>query len=123
MTLTFYRTQDVERLTRQLVTLVESANTIPTAPIEELNILCESERREILFEFNDTKKQYPTDRLVFQLFEQQVEQTPEAVAVVFDEQRLTYRELNERANQLAHHLRAKGSRSGAAGWSLRGAFG
>ena len=104
----FYRPQDVEKLTRQLLTLIESANTTPIAPIEELNMLCEAERLAVLFEFNDTKKHYSTDRLVFQLFEQQAEQTPEAVAVVFDEQRLTYRELNERANQLAHYLRTKG---------------
>jgi amino acid adenylation domain-containing protein len=104
----FYRTQDVERLTRQLLALIESANTIPNAPVKALNMLCEAERQEVLFEFNDTNKQYPSDRLVFQLFEQQVDQTPEAVALVFEEQRLTYRELNERANQLAHYLRSRG---------------
>ena len=104
----YYKAQDVERLARQLLALIESANATPIASIEELNMLFEAERREVLLEFNDTKEEYPTDRLVFELFEQQVDQMPEAVAVVFDEQRLTYRELNERANQLAHYLRAKG---------------
>jgi len=104
----FYRTPDVARLAQQLVALIESASTTPSAHIEELNMLCEAERLQVLFAFNDTKMEYPVDQLIVQLFEQQVEQKPEAVAVVFDEQRLTYRELNERANQLAHHLCAKG---------------
>ena len=59
-------------------------------------------------EWNDTATEYPQDRCVHELFEEQVERTPDAVAVVFEEQQLTYRELNRRANQLAHHLRTLG---------------
>ena len=52
--------------------------------------------------------EYPRDKCIHQLFEEQVERTPEAVAVVWEEQQLTYRELNARANQLAHYLRKQG---------------
>ena len=59
-------------------------------------------------EWNGTRREYPRDNCVHQLFEEQVARTPEAVAVVFENQQLTYRELNARANQLAHYLRDLG---------------
>ena len=61
-----------------------------------------------MVEWNDTKTDYPNDKCIHELFETQVEKTPDAVAVVFEDQRLTYRELNHRANQLAHYLRKLG---------------
>jgi amino acid adenylation domain-containing protein len=67
----------------------------------------ESERNQILYEWNDTRVEFPA-LCAHQLFEQQVEQHPDSVAVVFNEQRLTYRELNQRANQIAHYLRGLG---------------
>src|ERR1035438_1205298 len=69
--------------------------------------LTESERNQILYEWNDTRVEFPA-LCAHQLFEQQVEQHPDSVAVVFNEQRLTYRELNQRANQIAHYLRGLG---------------
>src|SRR5204863_5751349 len=59
-------------------------------------------------EWNDTATDYPRDRCIHELFEEQVARTPDAVAVVFEDQQLTYGELNARANQLAHHLIALG---------------
>ena len=70
-------------------------------------LLTESERNQILYEWNDTRAEFPA-LCAHQLFEQQVEQDPDAIAVVFNEQRLTYRELNQRANQIAHYLRGLG---------------
>ena len=70
----------------------------------EILILTEAERHKLLVEWNNTQTEYPRDLCIHQLFEEQVKQTPEAVAVVFDDEQLTYRELNRRANQLAHHL-------------------
>ena len=58
----------------------------------------------MLVEWNDTAADYPKDKCIHELFEEQVEKTPDAIAVEFDGQQLTYRELNSRANQLAHHL-------------------
>ena len=61
-----------------------------------------------MVEWNDTGRNYPKDRCIHELFEEQVERTPEAVAVVFEDQQLTYKALNRRANQLAHYLRKLG---------------
>jgi non-ribosomal peptide synthetase component F len=68
----------------------------------------ESEKQKILIDWNNTQTNYPQDKCVHQLFEAQVECTPDAVAVVFDDSRLTYTELNQRANQLAHYLEKLG---------------
>src|SRR5262249_42932906 len=76
--------------------------------IDELPLLTESERHQLLVEWNDTATDYPQDRCIHQLFEEQVTRTPYAVAVVFADERLSYRELDERANQLARHLRGLG---------------
>ncbi|HEX7773626.1 MAG TPA: amino acid adenylation domain-containing protein, partial [Pyrinomonadaceae bacterium] len=77
-----------------------------SGPIE--SFLDEAERRKMLVEWNDTARDFPSDKCFPQLFEEQVERTPDAEAVVFCEESLSYRELNARANQLAHHLRSLG---------------
>jgi non-ribosomal peptide synthetase component F len=76
-------------------------------PRSALSTLSESERNEILYAWNDTGAEFP-DVCVHELFERQVERDPDAVAVVFEGRRLTYRELNQRANQVAHFLRKRG---------------
>jgi amino acid adenylation domain-containing protein len=76
--------------------------------ITELPQLTTAERQQLLVEWNQTQIEYPQDACIHQLFEAQVERTPEAVAIVFENQQLTYRELNCRANQLAHHLQSLG---------------
>ncbi|MFC1712466.1 amino acid adenylation domain-containing protein [Candidatus Poribacteria bacterium] len=72
--------------------------------ISQLPILTEPERHQLLVEWNDTQTEYPEDKCIHQLFEAQVERAPDAVAVVLGDRQLTYRELNVRANQLAHHV-------------------
>ncbi|MGZ4164918.1 MAG: non-ribosomal peptide synthetase, partial [Tumebacillaceae bacterium] len=80
----------------------------PTAPLQTCSVLSESQKQQLLVEWNETHSEY-TDSLCFhQLFEQQVARTPDAIAVVFEEQKLTYRELNEQANKLAHALQKRG---------------
>jgi amino acid adenylation domain-containing protein len=81
---------------------VEASNNATVLPS-----LSEIERNEILYAWNDTQTSFPAV-CVHELFEQQVDRAPDAVAVVFEEQRLTYRELNQRANQVAHFLRKRG---------------
>ena len=76
--------------------------------MSRINILPEKERNRILYEFNDTLTDYPHDKTIQQLFEEQVAKTPEATAVVFDKEILTYDELNRASNQLAWALRNKG---------------
>ena len=68
-------------------------------------------KHKLLVEWNNTVTDYPRDKCIHELFEEQVERTPDAIAVVFEDQQLTYRELNSKANQLAH-LSEK-----AGGWS------
>src|SRR2546427_15370 len=76
--------------------------------IFNLPILAEMEKHQLLVEWNDTKKDYPKNKCIHQLFEAQVERSPDSVAAVFANQQLTYRELNSNANQLAHYLRKLG---------------
>lgn len=79
----------------------------PGKSIAEVPILTEAERNRILYEWNDTRAEYP-DVCVHELFERQAAKTPDAAAVVFQGQQLSYRVLNERANQLGHYLRKRG---------------
>ncbi|HDX9649186.1 TPA: amino acid adenylation domain-containing protein, partial [Bacillus cereus] len=79
--------------------------------INEIDIISEEERTTLLYEFNDTKVDYPKEKTIHQLFQEQVERTPENIAVVFENQQLTYWELNEKSNQIATLLREKGVKS------------
>ncbi|MEG4404815.1 amino acid adenylation domain-containing protein [Microcoleus sp. MON2_D5] len=76
--------------------------------ISELPLLSDRERHQLLIEWNNTQVDYPKNFTIHQLFEAQVEQTPDAVAVVFENQQLTYGELNKRANKVAHYLQQLG---------------
>ena len=69
-----------------------------------------AEHHQLLVEWNDTQTDYPADKCIHHLFEEQVERFPDKIAVVFGDEQLTYRELNQRANQLAHHLQTLGVR-------------
>lgn len=75
--------------------------------LNEIEIVTPDEKKKILYDFNNTSADYPRDKTITQLFEEQVEKTPDNIAVVFEDQKLTYRELNERANSLANYLRSK----------------
>ncbi|MBI6548641.1 non-ribosomal peptide synthetase, partial [Xenorhabdus lircayensis] len=90
--------------------IVAALQQAPEQSIESIDILSLVERTQLLETFNDTAIAYPQDVLIHQLFEQQVEQTPDATALVFGESQLSYAELNHHANQLAHHLIASGVR-------------
>ncbi len=98
----------IARMVGHFQTLLEAIAANPQQRVSELPLLTAAERHQLLVEWNDTQAEYPKDVCIHQLFEAQVEQTPEAVAVVFEDQQLTYRELNTRANQLAHHLQTLG---------------
>lgn len=75
--------------------------------LNEIEIVTPDEKKKILYDFNNTSADYPRDKTITQLFEEQVEKTPDNIAVVFEDQKLTYRELNQRANSLANYLRSK----------------
>jgi amino acid adenylation domain-containing protein len=98
----------VERMADHYQTLLGGIVADPNQPIATLPILTEAERHQILIEWNDTAADYPKDKCIHELFEAQVEKTPHAIAVGFGDRQLTYRELDRRANQLAHYLRGCG---------------
>ncbi len=98
----------IARLLSQFEIALEEIVSNPWRRLCDFPILTQKERHQLLIEWNTTKKEYCKDRCFHQIFEDQVKRTPEAVAVVFGDRRLTYRELNQRANQLGHYLRKRG---------------
>ncbi|MBW4500881.1 MAG: amino acid adenylation domain-containing protein [Scytonema hyalinum WJT4-NPBG1] len=100
--------KDIEGLAEQFHKLVESAANNPEAAISKLEILGDRHLHQLLVEFNQTQADYPKDKCIHQLFEEQVQRTPNNIAVAFENQQLTYAELNARANQLAHYLQRVG---------------
>ncbi|RUS95283.1 hypothetical protein DSM106972_090590 [Dulcicalothrix desertica PCC 7102] len=99
---------DIKTLSEQYCTLLESAINNPEAAISDLEILSKIQQQQLLIEFNNTKTDYPEHKCIHQLFEEQVERTPDSIAVVFENEHLTYAELNARSNQLAHELQELG---------------
>jgi amino acid adenylation domain-containing protein len=100
--------ETILRLLNNFRSLLEGVVANPDQPIATLPLLTEAERHQLLVEWNATRADYPEDKCIHELFEAQVEKTPDAIAVVFEEQHLTYRELNQKANQLARYLRKFG---------------
>ena len=101
----------IARLAGHWQRLLEGIVADPAQPIASLPLLTEQEHHQLLVEWNTPQVEYFQDRCVHELFEAQVERTPEAVAVVCEGERLTYGELNRRANQLAHYLHQLGVRA------------
>ena len=98
----------IERMRGHWQVLLEGIVANPTQTISRLPLLTAAERERLLGQGNATPVAYPRDKCIHELFEAQVRRTPEATAVVFEQQQLTYAELNARANRLAHHLRTLG---------------
>jgi amino acid adenylation domain-containing protein len=98
----------VARMAGHLESLLEGILANPKQEIAQLPILTASERQKLLVQWNDTQRDYDLSCCLSELFEAQVERTPEAIAVTFEQQQLTYRELNARANQLGHYLQTLG---------------
>src|SRR5579863_3643096 len=98
----------VERIAGYYLNLLAGAVANPETAVSRLPLLSESERQQLLVEWNQTAAEFPSAKCLHELFEQQAERTPERVAVRCGEVAYTYRELNERANQLAHYLRKLG---------------
>lgn len=95
----------IERLMDRFEVLLRGFLKDPEQSISVLPVLTAAERHLIVDEFNDTTRDYPTEKCVHQLFEAQAKKTPNAVAVIYEDQHLTYRELNQKANSIAHRLR------------------
>ncbi|MDQ3175168.1 MAG: condensation domain-containing protein, partial [Acidobacteriota bacterium] len=98
----------VARMLSHFHNLLEGIIADPDQRLSELPLLTAAEREQLLVEWNNTQSNYPRDKCIHELFEAQVEKTPDATALIFEDKRLTYWELNQRANQVAHYLRARG---------------
>ncbi|NFA07396.1 amino acid adenylation domain-containing protein [Clostridium botulinum] len=98
----------IEKISKQLALIIDTIISNKNILVDEIEIIEEEEKNKILYEFNDTKVDYPKDKTIQELFEEQVEKTPNNIAVVFEDKKLTYRELNEKANSLGRLLRDKG---------------
>ncbi|MFN7096430.1 MAG: amino acid adenylation domain-containing protein, partial [Gammaproteobacteria bacterium] len=99
----FYR-DTIERIAEHFKELLHNIVHNPKQKISHLSLLSLQEKQRVLVEWNQTAAEYPTDKTIQQLFEEQVEKTPHQVAIVFGEQTLNYFDLNQKANQLAHYL-------------------
>lgn len=102
-----YDIQDITDLHNRILTMINQIIINNDILLKDIEIVTPEEKYKILYEFNNTKTEYPHDKTIVELFEEQVEKTPDNIAVVFENQKLTYRELNEKANQLAHYLLSK----------------
>ncbi len=103
-----YKSDTMANIAAHFINLLEVVlNNIEVA-IKDIAILSEQEKNELLYRYNNTNTAYPSDKTISELFEEQVEKTPDNIAVVFKDKRLTYKELNERANRLARRLRDMG---------------
>ncbi|ELP56284.1 tubC protein [Microcystis aeruginosa TAIHU98] len=100
----------IARLLEHFQNILRAIIANPQESVSSLPLLSEQEQKQLLVDWNQTQADYPQDQCIHQLFEAQVERTPDAIAVVFEEQSLTYSELNCRANQLAHYLQTLGVR-------------
>lgn len=98
----------IQPLLTRLWLLLEAMPGLIEQPLKQLPMLTAHEQARILTDWNDTKAEYPQRQALHQLFETQVERTPDAIAVIFEQQRLSYRELNARSNQVGHYLRSLG---------------
>lgn len=103
--------EDVRRVAEHFHVLLGSAFENPRTEVDKLNILSEAARHDLVRASNQTDATYPKNRPYHHLFEDQAVRVPDRVAVTFQDQYLTYDELNRRANQLAHHLRCLGART------------
>ena len=103
-----FEAQTMERLAEHWQTLLANLVAHPAEPVASLPLLTAAGREQVLREWNTTDTPYPDDLCLHHLFERQVEQRPDALAVLFEQEHLSYAQLNRRANRLAHYLRALG---------------
>jgi amino acid adenylation domain-containing protein len=103
-----FEKETAERWFGHFLTLLQYAATHPDTPIGQLPLLSQQERHKLLVECNQTAAEYPRQHCMHTWFEEQAARTPDAPAVRYQDDLLTYRELNEQANQLAHYLHTRG---------------
>ncbi|ELR97626.1 non-ribosomal peptide synthetase [Gloeocapsa sp. PCC 73106] len=108
----YFSGEIITRMLTHFQTLLEAIIINPEQSLGQIPLLTKSEQEQLIFTWNDTQKDYPRDQCLHEGFEQQVEKTPDTIAVIFEDQQLTYLELNSKANQLAHYLQTLGVKPG-----------
>ncbi|MBW4432013.1 MAG: amino acid adenylation domain-containing protein [Pelatocladus maniniholoensis HA4357-MV3] len=103
-----FREEAIARMSGHFLQIIQQVVKNPHCELSQINLLTSEERNQLLIEWNNTEVAYPLNKCLHQLFEDQVERSPNAVAVIFKDQQWTYKQLNEKANQLAHYLQTKG---------------
>jgi len=103
-----FQPSTIARMQEHFQILLEGIIANADTRLCELPLLSDRDRHQLLIEWNNTQVDYPKDSTIHQLFEEQVERSPDAIAVVFEDKQLTYRELNKRANKIAHYLQTLG---------------
>ena len=99
-----YSLDDISATNDRILTIINQVLTTEDICLSDIDIVTDEEKHKILYDFNNTDVYYLKDKTIVDLFEEQVEKTPDNIAVVFEDQKLTYRELNEKANSLANYL-------------------
>jgi aspartate racemase len=103
-----FEADTIVRMMTHFQNILEGITANTEQRVSDLPLLSEAERRQLLVDWNSTKTEYPSTRSIQELFEEQVSLVPDAAALVWDDGELAYRDLNARANQLAHYLRDRG---------------
>ena len=100
-----FKKRTIERMFEHYMNTIDCIMNDIDIKIKDIEVISEKEKNKILYEFNDTKVDYPQNKTMSELFEEQVIKTPNKIAVIFGDEKLTYKELNEKANSLAYFLR------------------
>ena len=103
-----FKTETMERFASHFENILKQVVENPEIEIASMELMTKEEKNQIVLHFNDTKCKYPREKTLSRVFEEQVERTPDNVAVIFENEKLTYSELNRRANSLARVLREHG---------------
>nr|WP_242855918.1 amino acid adenylation domain-containing protein [Ruminiclostridium josui] len=103
-----YTPKQIERIYTQLMYLSDQILNGSCTTINQLRVISKADMNRILFEYNSSKSYYPKNTTIYRLFEEQAQKTPDNIAICYGDEKLTYRVLNEKANQLARYLIKKG---------------
>jgi len=103
-----FKKETIERLKIHYINILKNMELNLDKKIMEIEIMDKKEQNIILTDFNDTGEDYPVGKTIHEMFEEQVKRTPDSIAVIYEDRQMTYRQLNEKSNQIAGVLRAKG---------------
>ncbi|WP_027338802.1 non-ribosomal peptide synthetase [Halonatronum saccharophilum] len=103
-----FKKETIERFSKHFINIIKEVVEKPEIKLSEIEMISKDEEEELLIEFNDTSVEYPKEKTIHQIFEEQVEKRTNDIAIIFEGQELTYEELNQKANQLARLLRKSG---------------